>query len=451
MRRTRRKVAVALLLVAGSALIAVGTTAVDRSDLPASPTPQPQESLAQLFRIDWKKMPSLPRGFQGSNGGIVDGTLVTTCGFCSGERGVKGKPHTYPRGHMKNTWGLNLEQPADGWRELPDFPGEARQDNFAVVVNDELYTWGGFSYSEPYCYDDGYKLSHSSGRWVWERLPDLPWRVCTSGVCANGSNVYVVGGADYDREKFYTTGDRVGKTSRLGTRLLVIDTKNLGAGWRELAPCPGTPRWAHATAAVDGKIYVLGGATGNDNVTGQYCTVVDNWRYDPGTDEWDRLRDLPVASGNFPAGQILYNDRYMVLVGGYQYAWVLNPDGTTRKPYGKPFAHYKGKSYYSDVFVYDTMADMFGTATPLPLNNNVPMTVVLGDQIHLIGGETGGAVVQGEHFGHHPDLYLVGDIIELRTAKETDQQPVGEGLVPSPGRPPATADLRQGPPLQEQW
>ena len=407
---TRTKLAVAFLLIAGSPWIALGKTAAERSNLPASPTPQSQGSLVQMFRITWKKMPSLPRGFQDSDGGIVDTTLVTACGFCSGQKGIKGKPNAYPRGFMRNTWGLDLEKPERGWLVLPDFPGAARQENFAIVVNDELYTWGGFSYSEPYCYKDGYRLSHKAGRWIWDKLPDLPWPACSSGICAIGSNVYIVGGADYDKQRFYTNGDRAGNTNRLGARLLVIDTENLSAGWRELAPCPGTPRWVHATAAVDGMIYVVGGATGDDNVAGTYCTVVDNWRYDPGTDEWHRLRDLPVASGNFPAGQIVYNDRYILLVGGYQYGCVLNPDGTTRKPYGKPFAYYRGKSYYSDVFVYDTTADLFGTATPLPLNNNLPMTVVLRNQIHLIGGETGGAVFGTEHFGHHPDLYLVGVI-----------------------------------------
>jgi len=159
-------------------------------------------------------------------------------------------------------------------------------------------------------------------------------------------------------------------------------------------------------------IYVLGGATGYDNAAETVCTVVDNWRYDPATDKWHRLRDLPVATGNFPSGQIVYKDRYILLVGGYKYGCVLNPDGTIRKPYGKPFAHYSTKSYYSDVFVYDTAADLFGTATPLPLNNNLPMTVVLRNTIHLIGGETGGAVLGTEHFGHHTDLYLVGVIRE---------------------------------------
>ena len=66
--------------------------------------------------------------------------------------------------------------------------------------------------------------------------------------------------------------------------------------------------------------------------------------------------------------------------------------------------------YFSDVWVYDTQSGLFGTATPLPLNNNVPMAVLDGSSLYLIGGETGGSVIEGEPFGHHPDLFLVGEI-----------------------------------------
>ncbi len=52
---------------------------------------------------------------------------------------------------------------------------------------------------------------------------------------------------------------------------------------------------------------------------------------------------------------------------------MMNPDGTTREPYGKATKHYPEKDYYSDVFVYDTKTKTFGTASPLPLNNNLPM------------------------------------------------------------------------------
>ena len=114
---------------------------------------------------------------------------------------------------------------------------------------------------------------------------------------------------------------------------------------------------------MDGKLYVMGGASGNDNSTGEYCTVVDNWRYDPTADSWQRLADLPVSGGNFPDGRIVFEDRYMFLVGGFQYPHVLNPDGTTREPYGTPTRHYPDNPYCSDVYVYDTVMDEFGRAT----------------------------------------------------------------------------------------
>ena len=376
--------------------------------------PQPQSSLQQMLSIDWKKGPDLPQGFQDSDGGILNGTLVTAGGFCQGQTDVPGKPDKYPRGFLQKTWGLDLQSPQNGWDNLPDFPGTARQELFSAVVNNQLYCWGGFSYSDPYCYADGYRLSKTTpGGWSWDALPALPWPIFGSGISVIGPKIYVVGGSDYDYEKFYTNTDRAGNVPRLGSRLLTLDTQNLGAGWTELAECPGTPRLVQATAAVDGKLYVFGGATGMDNPTGSYATVVDNWRYDPATNAWQRLQDLPVASGNFPSRQIVALDRYILLIGGAQYGNVIAPDGSVQPVYGTPIKHYPEKDYYSDMWVYDTQIDQFGTATPLPLNNNLPMAVVEGNQIHLIGGETGGAVIEGEPFGHHPDLYLTGTIREL--------------------------------------
>jgi N-acetylneuraminic acid mutarotase len=166
-------------------------------------------------------------------------------------------------------------------------------------------------------------------------------------------------------------------------------------------------------AAVGGKLYLIGGAAGQDNPTGAYCTVVDNWSYDPTTDKWQRLPDTPIATGNFPAGAIVYHDRYILLPGGFQYRNVLNPDGTTRSSFGKVTKHYPEKDYCSDVLVFDTRTKTFGRGTPLPLNNNLPMAVLRGEVLHLVGGETGGAVIDGVPFAHHPDLYLIGKIRQI--------------------------------------
>ncbi len=368
-----------------------------------------------MLKITWTRGPDLPQGFQDSDGGFIGDNLITVCGFCSGED-APSKPGRYPRGFLKKAWGIDVTKEAEGWFALPDFPGDARQEVFAIPVNDQIYVWGGFSYSEPYCYKDGYRLSRNDGKWVWDELPPLPWPVCSSGICAIGSKIYVFGGADYDTEKFYTFTDRSGRNKRLGAHLLMIDTANLDAGWTQLADCPGTPRWVCAMAEVGGKIYVIGGATGNtfESATDfPYCTVVDNWVYNPATDKWTRLRDLPISSGNFPSGAIVFKERYMVLVGGFQYNKITNPDGTIRDKYGTPSKFGGTGDYFNDVFVYDTQTGLFGMADPLPINNNLPMTVLRGNQIYLIGGEADGREIDGVYYGHHPDLFLKGTIHEL--------------------------------------
>jgi N-acetylneuraminic acid mutarotase len=169
-------------------------------------------------------------------------------------------------------------------------------------------------------------------------------------------------------------------------------------------------------AAVGGQLYVIGGASGNvqrDGTNYGYCTVVDNWRFDPATASWTRLVDLPISSGNFArSSNAVFKDRYIVLPGGHQYTYVLNPDGTVREKYGIASQKSPASGLHNDVFVYDTETETIGTADALPIDNNLPMTVVHGDEIFLLGGETGGGFVEGKYYGHHPDLCLVGKISE---------------------------------------
>jgi Kelch motif protein/kelch motif-containing protein len=364
--------------------------------------------LPKMLSITYEAGPEVPtsgRCLQDSDGGIIHDTLISVGGF--------GIPEKYPESvkrFIKKVYGINLNEPQKGWRELPDFPGIRRQEHASIDVDDKLYVWGGFSYLEPYAFEDGYCLSREGDEWTWERLPDLPWKSASAGICAIGSKVYLMGGTDYDFKTMYTNTDRNGNTQRLGARMLCIDTKDLASGWKELAQCPGTARWVHAMAAVDGKVYVIGGATGTDNAAEAYCTVVDNWLYDPATDSWTRLADSPVASGNFSPGRIVYDNRYILLICGAQYDHILNPDGTTRAVYGKPYRHYKTKPYFSDVFVYDTKTGLFGMGDPLPLNNCLPPTYVRGNKVHMLGDETDGACVEGVFYEHRPNLYLIGTI-----------------------------------------
>jgi hypothetical protein len=78
-------------------------------------------------------------------------SLISVGGFCSGglEEDNRRKPGRYPRGFLRKGWVLDVDEPKRGWERLPDFPGESRQGLSAAVVGDEIYFWGGFSYTDP--------------------------------------------------------------------------------------------------------------------------------------------------------------------------------------------------------------------------------------------------------------------------------------------------------------
>ncbi len=405
-----------LSLICGLILSSLLHRSLWAGDVP--PSPRPQLEIEHWMDIEWTLGTDLPRGFQDSDGGILGSELITVGGFCSGglEEDNRRKPGKYPRGFMKTGWSLDLSRPNSNWINLPDFPGDARQGLFAAKVGNSLYFWGGFSYSAPYCYQDGYSLSRASdGQWSWSRLPDLPWKTSSAGICCIGPKIYMCGGADYDGETgFFTEHTRDKQVPRLGARLLVCDTEHLDQGWKELTACPGTPRFVMAFQPVGGKLYLIGGATGDVVKEGQrygYCTVVDNWSYDPATDQWSRLRDLPVSSGNFPkSSNLVFMDRYLILPGGHQYTYIVNPDGTIRSSYGKAGRKRPESGLHNDVFVYDTLTNQFGRGDSLPIDNNLPMSVVQGNKLYLIGGETGGGEIHGQYYGHHPDLLLIGTL-----------------------------------------
>ena len=397
----------------------VAASVAGAAEPPESPTPQPQTDVPQMLEFTWSAGRPMPQGMQDNHVALVDNWLISVSGFCGGADN-DWKPGVYPRGFLNKVWGLDLADEAGGWVDLPSLPGAPRQGMQGTRVGDALYLWGGFSYSKPYTYRDGYRLSRRDGAWVWDELPPLPSPSCWAGSCVIGSKIYSFGGADYDAKRFYTLIDRTGKVKRLGARLIVFDTANPDAGWTERTPLPGTTRCLTATAVVDGKIYTVGGVAVADS--GAYCNVVDSWRYDPATDAWERLRDQPISGSGTSPGYPVYEDRYILLPCGYQYGVLMKPDGAVVPLYGETskieptwdkHPKFKTTHYYNHCYVYDTRTNLYGTATALPFDDVASITVVTGDTAYLFPGETAGFVWEDEYFGHHPEFVLKGAIKEL--------------------------------------
>lgn len=408
----------AAVLLCGGAMAQTGAQATSE---PAAKAwkPQPQSELPRMLELTWSTGPHMPQGLQDNHIAVLHNHIVSVCGFCGGIDD-DWKPGLYPRGFLRKTWALNLAGEERGWLELPPLPGAARQGMQGARVGDALYVWGGFSYSEPYTYRDGYRLSRENGEWAWDELPPLPSPSAWGGSCVTGSMIYTLGGADYDTKDFYTLTDRTGQVERLGSRLIVFDTNNPGNGWREAAPCPGTPRCLVSVGTVDGKMYFIGGVAMAES--GEYCNVVDSWRYDPASDTWERLRDMPISGSGGCPGSPVYKERYILLPCGYQYASVMRPDGSLVPKYGEPSTiertwenhpRLKGTHYYNHCYVYDTRTNRYGTATALPFDDVASINAVIGGTVYIFPGETAGFVWEGEYFGHHPEFVLKGRIKEL--------------------------------------
>ena len=80
--------------------------------------------------------------------------------------------------------------------------------------------------------------------------------------------------------------------------------------WTQKADMP-TPRWMHSAAVVDGKIYVIGGASSQPDSSKLSTVEV----YDPATDTWERKADMPTARGWIPPSSPVVDGRIYVIGG----------------------------------------------------------------------------------------------------------------------------------------
>ena len=150
---------------------------------------------------------------------------------------------------------------------------------------------------------------------------------------------------------------------------------------------------------------------------------MDCWRYDPQTDKWQRLRDLPISGSTASPGLGVYKDRYLLLPAGHQYKKVMNPDGSLRPKYGMASQVDRGNwskhpvepisDYFNHFYVYDLRSDLYGTAPDLPFDDVASINLVMESTMYLFPSETAGFVWDDEYFGHHPEFVLKGEIKEL--------------------------------------
>ena len=236
---------------------------------------------------------------------------------------------------------------AQGWTQLQDAI-EPRVEGHSTVIEGKLYTFGGFQ-SEDVIPTDQNEV-YDPGSNTWNTFAPLPVPITHVGSALVGNEVWIVGGFAvlttfqqivdhvyiYNQETdTWTTGPPLpveraaGALVRNGRKLhyfsglenrnddvpehYVLDLDESGGpqNWTMAAPLP-SPRNHLSGVSVGGKIYAIGGQQNHD-VNPQDTKLFHV--YDPVTDSWTRLPDLPYLRSHSEPGTFVVDGK-IIIVGG---------------------------------------------------------------------------------------------------------------------------------------
>lgn len=162
------------------------------------------------------------------------------------------------------------------------------------------------------------------------------------------------------------TGYSVGSANTATCPILDNDTgTSPGLGnvtFSQVAPNP-LARAEAMGATVNGKLYVMGGFNG-EVAPGEYDAIRRVDVYDPATNSWRRLRDMPFVSITH-AGRAV-DGQYIWFVGNYR--------GDHPGPGDRA------------VYRYDTSNDTWTTMPSLPVDRGAGASAIIGRNLHFVGG-----------------------------------------------------------------
>ncbi|HTS82343.1 MAG TPA: kelch repeat-containing protein, partial [Myxococcaceae bacterium] len=233
------------------------------------------------------------------------------------------------------------------WSRLADRP-LGTSEAHGALVGGKLYTFGGFDWSTPCCTPWRYAFVYDPASNAWTRLADMPEGVTHAGAATDGTDVYYAGGFPEDASRtFQIFGTKHVWRYRVATdtyeampdlpdfrgagALQYLDGKLHFFGGESFGQAADTPEhwvldlaggettWVPAapmllgrarnhlgSTVYRGKIYAVGGQHGHDE--GLVETPLTDV-YDPATDTWTPLADMPLAKGHIAMGTFVFQGR----------------------------------------------------------------------------------------------------------------------------------------------
>ncbi|MBW8267974.1 Kelch repeat-containing protein [Caldovatus aquaticus] len=253
---------------------------------------------------------------------------------------------------------------ADAWTRRRPMPVPTHHVAFAVL-NDRIYAFGGFTHP-----GEGRPPSWVPTDAAWEYDPrGDTWRALAPMPSRRGAAA-----AAAVNGRLYVVGGAglAPGSAEPGLRpdrphraLSTVEEYDPEANaWRPRSPMP-TPRNHHAAAAVGGRIYAIGGRLG-----GAFITVASNTdvveEYDPASDSWGAARArMPTPRSAFAAG--VHGGRILVAGGEVQDARLM--------------------ATFRAVEAYEPAANRWHVLPSMPVPRHGLAGAVLGDRLHLVSGD----------------------------------------------------------------
>ena len=317
------------------------------TDTPSDTVTEPPLSLEPLT---WTESTPSPVALYEAQGLALAGELYVFGGYYN--RQIQATTNTYALNPASTTW-----------RSLSPLPEPVTHAGQAAY-GDDIYLAGGFIGDHP-----GPATNHvwvyATDRDAWFAGPSLPEaRGGGALVQLDGKLHYFGGTVRNGFDYLFDTGDH-----------WVLNLASGGKTWAEAAPMP-EPRNHMAGVALGGTLYAVGGQRLDEEDAGNspYVHV-----YDPVTDGWQRVADLPKPIGHISAVTFAYGERIFI-VGGVS----------------------QQRAKLRDVIAYDPRADRWSEFKGLPGGRSAAVAGELDGKLYLATGYSGGplATTWVGTFGH---------------------------------------------------
>ena len=246
------------------------------------------------FAGEWKQVTQLPTWRLDGAAAAVGGKIYLIGGFDH-------ETHIGGRGPALSTVDV-YDTRTHTWHAAAEIPIPRIASQTAVFSN-EIYVFGGYDYKGPW----GVKRYHKTVEVydtqtdTWVKKRDMPTRRMPFATAVVDGKIYLIGGTRIEVKNGVFGGKAI-------TDLVEVYDP-LTDRWEKRADMP-TARSTDDAVVVDSKIYVLGGQTRFDgDLAGRFVTRIEE--YNPKTDRWHQLRDMPMFKFGFSTVAV-DNEIYMI-------------------------------------------------------------------------------------------------------------------------------------------